>query len=427
MKKSQFANVVNHEGKALIHNALFGGVIKAGCDDSRNFLDVIDSGNDFEIDINEGFHVALKDMRMIVDNDMDESALANYYFVERQRHELFIIPFVTKQCNFRCVYCLDKFSNDRMEESTYDDLLKVIEDLIDTKGYKTVRISFFGGEPLLEYEAICRFSEKLNELVNKKEVQFIGGMTTNGHLLTIDRLKRLTELNVTEYQITVDGLKESHDVARPLVSGNGTWDTIMQNLYDAKASELEFMFMIRSNFDNALHQIAKNYLEHMSQHFAGDTRFTFSFVAVKQLKGGEKNIDTVSAEEEIDITDEMRMLASGMGLNVSGSQLITMPFGYVCYANSNDSFTIDYDGTVMKCTVQTESAMNRIGSLSGGNLDIKDHLLSHWTSRGLQEKCKSCKILSICYNGVCPAATITDGQCNKNIVMYEDALKAMLI
>ena len=260
MKKSAFANIVKHKDGYIIHNSLFGGIVRAKCKESMAFLDLIEAGEDFEFDDEEKFHQTLKDMRMIIDKDVDESCLASFYFNEIQGKELLIIPFVTRQCNFRCSYCFDDFNNNRMSEDTYNDLLKIIEDLVDAKGYKSVRVSFFGGEPLLEYEEICKFSQKMNDLAERKEIKFFGGMTTNAYLLTADRLEKLVKLNVTQYQITVDGLKETHDISRPLMGGKGSWDAIMKNLIDAKESELNFDFNIRTNFDYNVQQISEQYL-----------------------------------------------------------------------------------------------------------------------------------------------------------------------
>ena len=363
---------------------------------------------------------------MILDDDMSESSLANFYFLERQQYSLFILPIVTRQCNFRCVYCYEKFSNNKMSKETYDNLLSATEDLIDKKGYKILHISYFGGEPLLEYKEICEFSEKLSKLTAQKNIDFICGMTTNGYLLTKDRLHNLVKQNVKEYQITVDGLKQTHDNSRFLVNKSGTWDVIMKNLLDAKDSDLDFKILIRTNFDNEVKEKTHEYLEFMSKHFKDDPRFGFHFEGVKKLGGDDDNeLDIVESEAAgINI---MTATAKSLGLNVSGAETFVRPFGLVCYASKNDSFAIDTDGTVMKCTVHLDSPKNKIGSISNGKFQIKDHMMSEWTSCSLPEKCESCKILSICYNKKCPAARYPLNPCDKFIEIYEETLKAFYL
>lgn len=429
MRKSRFANVISHEGEYLIHNSLFGGVVKAKCSDSKAFLGSIESGQSFVYDENEGFHKVLSDMRMIVDDAMEESNLVDYYYMGSQGHELLIIPIVTRQCNFRCIYCYEEFRNEKMSAETWQNLLKAIEFLIDLKSYKSLRISYFGGEPLLEYGAICDFAEKLKELAHRKNVALFSGMTTNGYLLTKERLNKLISLNVTDYQITIDGLQKTHDNARFLVGKGGTWQTIIQNLIDAKDSPLDFKIVIRTNFTQEIFQSAEEYLKYISQYFMGDNRFGFHFEAVKTLHHTRNAGKPMEAREETNIIYEMAKKGKELGLNMHEVKPSLFPFGLVCYAAKNDSLTIDCNGTVMKCTVHIDEAANHVGSIADGGLFIKDHLMSCWTTAKLPDKCSSCKILPICYGKHCPAIAVGchEEPCNRLLSIYEDTLKVFYL
>ena len=419
MKKSRYANIVHKGNDYLIHHSLFGGIVRASCDNSRSFLDMIESESSFGIDEDEKFHQDLLEMRMIVEDDVIESNLANFY-LSKNPNELFIIMFVTKQCNFRCVYCCQTHEDKKMSDKTYDDMLKAIEGLIDANRYKVVRVSFFGGEPLLEYDAVCRFSERLVELAERKDVTYIGGMTTNGYLLTPERLKRLVELKVTEYQITVDGLKETHDKARVLLGDGSPWETIMENLISAKSSDIPFRFMVRTNFDDEIVQNATEFVEYLSQNFKGDSRFMYHFESVKNLDGAT-DIDFNLVADEASCMNEISLSAKKADLRVSSSETVIRPLGLACYATSNDSFSIDYDGTIMKCTVHVDMPKNRIGHISDEGITLDDYMMSNWTSFGLSEKCKSCKILPICFNKKCPLVGADDNACDRFTTMYENA------
>jgi len=425
MKKSKYANVVKQGNKALIHNTLFGGIIKANCDDSRTFLESVDTAHHFDIDESNDFHKILKDMRMVVDDGMDESSLVNLHYFERQQVELNIIPFVTKQCNFRCVYCYENHTNDKMQPETYESLLKCIENLVDAKGYKVINLSFFGGEPMLEYEAITVFAQKINELAERKNIIFNGSMTTNAYLLTFEKLKKLMDLNIRSYQITIDGLKETHDKARFLINKGGTWDKIIRNLQDAKNSDLRFRITLRTNISDEIMKSAKEFIEFMAQKFGSDERFSFHCEAVKKLRYIENDPLEV-IDDESDAVNELSMYAKSLGLSIAGLTSFTKPFGLVCYAAKNDSFSIDYDGTVMKCTVHIEDEANKIGKLSDGNLNIEDHLMAPWTSKDLAEQCRSCAILPMCYGRKCPAINQPDDYCDGIIQMYQNTLRNLL-
>ena len=76
--------------------------------------------------------------------------------------------------------------------------------------------------------------QELIELCEEKEITYSAGIITNGYLLTKENAERLKECQVGRVQITLDGPKEIHDVRRPLVNGNGTYDIIMKNIMDVK-------------------------------------------------------------------------------------------------------------------------------------------------------------------------------------------------
>jgi len=314
-----------------------------------------------------------------------------------------------------------------MSEETYNHLYKAIEQLVDAKGYKSVYIGYFGGEPMLEYDEICNFSERIKSFAEGRNISFKASMTTNGYLLSSDRLERLSQVGVTTYQITVDGLKETHNKSRILINQGGTWDRIVQNLVDAKNSSSEFKIMIRANCTDEINNNADEFLDFMSNTFGGDLRFGFHFEAVKKL-GGKNDDNLKLVESETDVVYKMTTIAKKMGLELMGNRNYINPFGLVCYAGKNDSFIFDCDGTVMKCTVCIDNSNNHIGKLSEAGMQIESHLISEWTSQNLKEKCNSCKVLALCYGRKCPAGDfLSEGHCKSLLDMYDNALKTLFI
>lgn len=60
----------------------------------------------------------------------------------------------TSNCNFRCPYCYERNSlnEKRMNDTTANDILKMIEDRIPH--LEAIDLTWYGGEPLLELERI---------------------------------------------------------------------------------------------------------------------------------------------------------------------------------------------------------------------------------------------------------------------------------
>ncbi|MCL2593494.1 MAG: radical SAM protein [Defluviitaleaceae bacterium] len=425
MKKSMFLNVIKGENEYLLHNTLYGTMLKAQCDITKAIADYVENESTIEYDESNDFHKALKDLKMIVENNVNEVSLINYHFSEKNEDNLIIIPIVTRQCNFRCVYCYESHENKRIEEDTYENLLNAIRKEIKAKKYKSVTISFFGGEPMLEFEAICNFMQNMKELAEEMEIDLYGAMTTNGYLLSIDKLSKLIELNIIDYQITIDGLKETHDNNRFLVGGQGTWDRIIQNLKDAKSTELSFRVSIRTNFDMDVAHNLTEFFQFVSEVFSGDDRFGVYFETVKKL-GGELDDELNVCDDGTKVVNDMLCVADDLNLDLKSFNYTIAPFGWRCYASKNNSLVIDTDGTLLKCTVHLDLPGNCVGELTADGFQIKDDKICKWTSYNLPQKCYKCEILSICFGKRCPISLVgQNDSCESSARTYESVMKAV--
>ncbi len=93
-----------------------------------------------------------------------------------------IVVQVTTACNYRCSYCYNQTDKDKcgdkfLAKEKVDDILLFIKRNIRNK---EVEISFFGGEPLLNFEIIKYYINKAGEIGIKCKYT----LTTNGSLLT---------------------------------------------------------------------------------------------------------------------------------------------------------------------------------------------------------------------------------------------------
>ena len=82
----------------------------------------------------------------------------------------------------------------------------------------------------------------------------------------------------------------------------------------------------------------------------------------------------------------------------------------------------------MKCTVCIESERNHIGSLHDGKFDFNNCKMAAWTSLYINDTCKKCNILPICYNRKCPAMGFQPSErCDQYKAFYENTLKALYL
>lgn len=152
------------------------------------------------------------------------------YFSEHKINDL--ILQVTQQCNLRCKYCsYSGLYKNRIHSSERMDftIAKKAIDLYIKRSREAEKLclSFYGGEPLLEYPLIQKCVSYILEIKGEQPIRFV--LTTNGTLLTEEKFEFFIKNNFS-IMVSLDGEKESHDVNRKFMSGTGSFDTVMENL-----------------------------------------------------------------------------------------------------------------------------------------------------------------------------------------------------
>lgn len=143
---------------------------------------------------------------------------------------------ITTQCNLSCSYCIyggqyerfDKLSNRPM---TWDTLKNALDFLRAHSGESdSLKLDFFGGEPLMAFPLIERGVEYLDSILGPDGPKIYVTITTNGTILSDRILDFLIERDVY-VQFSVDGNKEIHDRNRPYrKTGRGSFDRVLENL-----------------------------------------------------------------------------------------------------------------------------------------------------------------------------------------------------
>lgn len=373
----------------------------------------------YELSDDKDFLNTLKQLKMIVPNEINEFNILNYMF--RMKNEsnkslgIFMIP--TMQCNFRCPYCYENHVDDFMSNDTYQNTIKFICNTVASNNIKRVTISWFGGEPTLELNNVCEFMNQLrNELSD--DVLLIGQMTTNGFILSPKNFERLIESGVTHYQITIDGPKRFHNKTRYLSNGKGSWDIIMDNLLHIKSTTLQFNVMIRTNFTEELVDHADEWFSFLGEKFTDDRRFTYHFETVKNLGGS----DTSFVYKDKEPAGVLTRIAKEYGVEPFINKMFST-FSFQCYASDPWNYVIYHDGSIKKCTVAFDSSFNNVGHLlENGNVFLDDNKMAWWTSYDKKDECKSCEIYPICFGTKCPASYLNKSYCDSLKEQYNGTL-----
>ena len=125
-----------------------------------------------------------------------------------------VIALLTNQCNLACPYCFEKRDVQMMSLDTAKKLVDFVAP------QNSPHITLFGGEPTLMWDSII---VPLTNYAEEKGVRL--NMTTNGTLLTPERVDFLIDHNIT-FLLSMDGCKATQDSNRPMRSGGSSFDAI---------------------------------------------------------------------------------------------------------------------------------------------------------------------------------------------------------
>lgn len=145
---------------------------------------------------------------------------------------------VTSACNFRCKYCVfsGAYQNQRIHDTqnmskaiafkAIDQYFTLIKQGKEYNPDRTPVLSFYGGEPLVNFELIKECVKYTKEIYDGKVNYTI---TTNGSLLTDDVIAFLVEKEFNVI-VSLDGYKDNHDQNRVDINGNPTFDKVISNI-----------------------------------------------------------------------------------------------------------------------------------------------------------------------------------------------------
>ncbi len=146
-----------------------------------------------------------------------------------------IALFVAQECNMGCVYCYGQggeYGNKGMMHAT--TACKSVDWLLDNSGdMESVHISFFGGEPLMNFPLIKQVVNyaKLEAEKRGKKVTF--GLITNGSVLSDQHIAFLRDENITP-AVSFDGSPAIQNRQRPFKNGKNSYDVTWVNIQKLK-------------------------------------------------------------------------------------------------------------------------------------------------------------------------------------------------
>jgi len=311
---------------------------------------------------------------------------------------------VSQTCNMKCDYCFVDGGSYGKENRLMS--LKIAKDSVDfllnISKNKNLEIDFFGGEPLLNWDVVKEVILYGKSEGEKKNKNLRFSLTTNGVLLTEDKIEFLNK-NYVSLIISLDGPKEVNDKFRKLKNGYGTFDLIYPKIKKLIEKRDEGYY-IRGTFTEETKSIfstAKYFFEQGLKNISLEPVILEekSTLAIKRdsLKKIEKEYEKLGEY----IYNEKK---KGKNLNFyhflisleNGPCLGKMSFG--CGAGV-EYLAVDSNGDLYPCHFLTEFEEFKIGNIYKGiDENLKKYFI-YLNDLSNKPKCSKCWAKYLCGGG----------------------------
>jgi uncharacterized protein len=154
---------------------------------------------------------------------------------------------LTSICNLACTYCFaDGGDYGRMTGAMGHSSVDDIFDFIDqhTTSSHSVRLEFFGGEPLANYPVMREICERSELYAKQRGTSFVYRISTNLTLLPHGVLDLFSDHRFI-VSVSIDGCREVQDTNRPAKGGQGSYDRVMKNVRLVRQASDEITLVAR--------------------------------------------------------------------------------------------------------------------------------------------------------------------------------------
>lgn len=328
----------------------------------------------------------LKDSRYIIDDSVDEfrelRRKIQFDVSDSQLYHLVINP--TLDCNLSCWYCYEnRVPNSSISDAVVNGICKHISLKFNEEPFSFLKISFFGGEPLMKFSAIEKIAKFASFFSESNKIELLLDFTTNGTLLTSEKISQLSNY-ACSFQITLDGNKEQHNKVKYTKSRSlDTFSLTVKNIKEIQRIIANSFVSVRINYDGETLKNFNSVLEELAQ--LDRTRCKIILKKIWQV-----STDELSNELTIRVADKLREL--GFVVDEYGDP-------GVCFADRKNQAVINYDGSIFKCTTidkfNSENALGRLDTKTG-KIIWDDRKIAYLNSQDLLTACSTCVIFPIC-------------------------------
>jgi uncharacterized protein len=356
---------------------------------------------------------ALEQAGLLVDEAADERAVA----IERQRassqddstHAFVLVP--TAYCNMGCDYCGQTHVKKPYSAEHRASVEQRVTDAIEDSTCRTVEVRWFGGEPTMAWASIRSMSQHFVAAADRNDTDYRALIVTNGALVNERKLHEMQDdLAIHDLCVTVDGVGSMHDSHRPLKSGKGSFQRIMDWLtyvatHPAELPDLHVT--VRTNVDVNNADQFDAFIEEMAERgFGGRPNITFN---ISPVYAWSNDVSHIRISKDKFAREEAGWLQKMSDLQLDVPLLPAALRTALCPAVSSNEEVISATGKIFSCTehplVDQHEASDGLGSVTElpwpGRRPTGLYDKWHDQLASADQLCSACSFLPVC-GGACP-------------------------
>ena len=366
-----------------------------------NILEKVKSGSSLS-EIVADFNLQEKELTNFLSNIesklTDDNAVNNIIVNNNPRNIHRITLHISNDCNLRCKYCYADggsydLSRGLMTIETARSFVDFCVQHFDNVGH----IVFFGGEPLMNIEAMEYICEKIDEYHKQGKIKRLPqlGIITNGTIIN-ERLLALIKKHITFITVSIDGPKDINDTNRVYPNGSGSYDKIEN-----------FIKTIKKETDVSIRYEATYTESHIQENISKKELSTF-FLDEFAMEG------TIVDELSLNIDSEQEFSEFYESESLTLSDLRSLPNSFwdiltsivhkkpkqMCQIYS-EIVAISTEGNIYPCHMNTGKTHLCLGNISEKNIfnSTNEYKSEHPLLFNINDReaiCKGCWAQNIC-------------------------------
>ena len=330
--------------------------------------------------------------RIVLSDKIEETPIAEEIYMMRSTRKDFtpytelskFVVLTTNECNANCPYCYEWLKKGKMSIETAEKFISFVKE--KNIHNKTVRIEWFGGEPLKNIDIIDYVTKRLKE----ENINYESTMTSNSLLLTKEVVDKAVESwHLKRIQVTIDGPEEMYNKIKNYSNFEGNaFKQVIENIrYVKEHTDIVIIIRINISHENI------DYIEELADYLLSDICGGNVSLYFKMEYDTANNVELLKKDGFEDryyallnkyTYDETRFL-------IQKNKLMN------CMADNCGCVAIAPNGNIHSCEHCRETS--KIGNLNDGIIhkDVIDNILS---KGGINiEFCKKvgCKLMPVCH------------------------------